>query len=70
MILISLKIFLHLRFIATSFNNRLQLDDNVYDPNFFSARSKITVGNYESNEGFCGNMFMINLHDLQMLFMI
>jgi len=39
-------------------------------PNSFLARSIILVGNYEPIVGICGNLFVINLHRLQKLFML
>jgi len=70
LILISCN-FLHLHFITTSLNNRRQLNDNDLPPNSFcQARSKILVGYYGPIMSICGKIFMINLHNLQMLFML
>jgi len=73
LILISCKFFLHLYFITTSPNNRCQLNDMIYDP---IPSVKLVqnilpvVGNYEPIMGICGKMFIIDLHNLQMLFML
>jgi len=71
LIMISFKFSLHLHFIATSLNNRRQLNENDLQPNsFFKLVQKILVGNYESIMGICEKIFIINLHNLQMLLML
>jgi len=41
----------------------------IYDPNpFVKLVQKFLFGNYESIIGICGKIFIINLHNLQMLF--
>jgi len=43
----------------------------IYDPiPFVKLVQKILVENYEPVMGICGNIFKINLHKLQMLFML
>ena len=43
----------------------------IYDPiPFAKLVQKILVGNYEPIMGICGKIFIINLHNLQMLFML
>ena len=55
----------------TSANNRRQLNKDLWRNSFCQARSKILVGNYEPIMGICWNIFIIiNLHNLQMLFML
>jgi len=55
----------------TSLNNRCQSNNNDLRPNSFcKARSKILVGNFEPIMDICGKMFVINLHNRQMLFML
>jgi len=42
----------------------------IYDPiPFVKLIQKILVGNYEPMVGICGKIFIISLHNLQMLFM-
>jgi len=60
-----------LHFITTSLNNRRQLHDNSLRPiPFVKLVQNILVGNYECIMGICGKIFIINLHNLQMLFML
>jgi len=69
LILISCKIFLHLDFTMTSLNNRRQFKWQwFYDliP-FAKLVQKIFVGNHEPIVGICGKIFIIHLHNLQML---
>jgi len=41
----------------------------IYNPiPFVKLVQKIFVGNYEPIMGICGKIFIINLHNLQMLF--
>jgi len=43
----------------------------IYDPiPFVKLVQNILFGNYESVMGICGKIFIINLHNLQMLFML
>jgi len=43
----------------------------IYHPILFiKLVQKILVGNYEPIMGICGKIFIINLHNLQMLFML
>jgi len=43
----------------------------IYDPiPFVKLVQKILVGNYVPIVRICGKMFIINLHNLQMLFML
>jgi len=43
----------------------------IYDPiPFAKLVQKILVGNYEPTMRICGKIFTINLHNLQMLFML
>jgi len=43
----------------------------IYDPiSFVKLVPKILVRNYEPIMGFCGKIFIIHLHNLQMLFML
>jgi len=43
----------------------------IYDQNpFVKLVQKILVGNYEPITGTCGKVFIINSHNLQMLFML
>jgi len=71
LIVISCKFFLHLHFITTFLNNRRQLNDNDNDPiPFVKLVQKFLVGNYEPIIGICGKIFIINLHNRQMLFML
>jgi len=43
----------------------------ILGPNsFVTLVQKILVGNYEPIMGICGKIFIINLHSLQMLFML
>jgi len=43
----------------------------IYDPiPFVKLVRKCLVGNYEPIMGICGKLFIINLHNLQMLFML
>ena len=37
---------------------------------FVKLVQKILVGNYQAIMGICGKIFIINLHNLQMLFML
>jgi len=60
-----------LHFITSSLNNRRQLNDNDLQPNpFVKLVQNFLAGNYESIMGICGKIFIINLHNLQMLFML
>jgi len=65
-----LQIFLHSHFITTSPNNRRQLNDNDLRPNSLKLIKKNLVGNYEPIMRVGGKIFIINLHNLQMLFML
>jgi len=63
----------NLLFITTSLNNRHQSNDNIYGPiPFVKLVQKILVGNYGPIRGrsICKKMLIINLHNLQMLFML
>jgi len=43
----------------------------IYDPiPFVKLVQKILVGNYEPIMGICGKIFIINLRNLQMLFIL
>jgi len=43
----------------------------IYDPiPFVKLVQKILVGNYELIMRICGKIYIINLHNLQMLFML
>jgi len=43
----------------------------IYDPiPFVKLFQKIAVGNYEGIMCICGKIFIIDLHNLQMLFML
>jgi len=43
----------------------------IYDPiPFVKLVQKFLVGNYEPIIGICGKIFIINLHNRQMLFML
>jgi len=43
----------------------------IYDPiPFVKLVQKVLVGNYEPIMGICGKIFIINLRNLQMLFML
>jgi len=43
----------------------------IYDPiPFVKLVKKILVGNYESIMRICGKIFITNLHNLQILFML
>jgi len=43
----------------------------IYDPiPFVKLVQKILVGSYEPIMGICGKIYIINLHNLQMLFML
>jgi len=43
----------------------------IYDPiPFVELVQKILVGNYEPVMGICGKIFIFNLHNLQMMFML
>jgi len=43
----------------------------IYDPiPFVKLLQKILVGNYEPIMFICGKIFIINLHNLQMLFIL
>jgi len=43
----------------------------IYDPiPFVQLVQKILVGDYELTMCICGKIFVINLHNLQMLFML
>jgi len=43
----------------------------IYDPiPFVKLVQKILVENYEPIMGICGKIFTVNLHNLQMLFML
>jgi len=43
----------------------------IYDPILFvKLVQKISVGNYEPTTGIWGKIFIITLHNLQMLFML
>jgi len=43
----------------------------IYDPiPFVKFVQKFLIGNYEPIMGICGKIFIINLHNLQMLFML
>jgi len=68
---ISCKFFLHWHFITTFLNDRRQFNDNDFTTQFLLLRSfKILVGNYEPIMSICGKMFIFNLHNPQMLFML
>jgi len=55
----------------TPLNNRHQLNDNHLRPNsFVKLAQKSLVGNYEPIMRICEKIFIINLHNLQMLFML
>jgi len=61
---------LHLHFV-TALNNRRHLNDSDLRPNsFVKLVQKNLIGNYEPIMGICGKIFIINLHNLQMLFML
>ena len=73
LILISCKLFLHLHFITTSLNNTIAVNKMtmIYDPiPFINLVQKFLVGNYEHIMGICGKIFIINLHNLQMVSML
>jgi len=60
-----------LHFIITSVNNHRQLNDNDLRPNsFVKLVQKFLVGNYEAIMGIYGKIVIINLHNLQTLFML
>jgi len=54
----------------TSLNDRRQLNDNDLRPDsFVNLVQKSLVGNYKLMR-ICGKMLIINLHNVQMLFML
>jgi len=60
----SYKCLLHLHFITAFLNNCRQWNDNDFRSNSFC------FGNDEPVVGICWKIFIINLHNLQMLFML
>ena len=63
--------FFAFAFHYTSVNNRRQFNNNDIRRNSFCQLvQKFLVGNNEPIIGICGKIFTINLHNLEMLFML